>query len=180
MIYRNLSLPQKAGRRKGASQSFPPAMCFLLATLLGGCAGPEFLAAHPTTNHPIQVRTTAYTHTEAGGRSNAVGSRLRFGSDVSSAAADWSWLPVGTRFKVIETGRVYVIEDYGRALVGKKTVDLYMPNVPMMKAWGVKVVHIEIQEWGSKAMSRMLLESRKSGETARRMLSSLGKAEEGQ
>jgi 3D (Asp-Asp-Asp) domain-containing protein len=126
------------------------------------------------------VRTTAYTHTEAGGRNNALGSRLRFGSDVSSASADWSWLPVGTRFKVVETGRVYVIEDYGSALVGKKTVDLYMPNVPMMKSWGVKTVHIEIQEWGSKAMSRMLLESRRGGETARKMLSSLGKPEEGQ
>lgn len=80
---------------------------------------------------------------------------------------------MGTRFRLIETGRVYVIEDYGTALVGKKTIDLYMPNDPMMRAWGVKVVNIEILEWGSKPMSRMMLESRKHGATARRMLTAM-------
>ena len=121
----------------------------------------------------MQVRTTAYTHTEAGGSKNAVGSRLRFGSEVSSASADWSWLPVGTRFRVKETGRNYVVEDYGSALVGKRTVDLYMPNQPMMREWGVRTVNIEILEWGSPAMSRMLLERRKEGRSARRMLSAM-------
>ena len=89
------------------------------------------------------------------------------------AAADWSWLPMGTRFRLIETGRVYVIEDYGTALVGRKTIDLYMPNEPMMRAWGVKMVNIEVLEWGSKPMSRMLLETRRNGATARRMLAAM-------
>ncbi len=57
--------------------------------------------------------------------------------------------------------------------MGKKTIDLYMPNEPMMRAWGVKMVNIEILEWGSKPMSRMLLESRKNGATARRMLTAM-------
>ena len=119
------------------------------------------------------MRSTAYTHTEPGGANNAVGSRLRFGSDVSSASADWSWLPVGTRFRVEETGRTYVVEDYGSGLVGKRTVDLYMPNMAMMRAWGVRNVHIEILEWGSRPMSKMLLQRRKGGETVRKMLSAM-------
>lgn len=148
-------------------------MAWLFFLFLGGCAEVE---AVRQTNRPtrMQVRSTAYTHTEPGGVHNAVGSRLRFGSDVSSAAADWSWLPVGTRFRVEETGRSYVIEDYGSALVGKRTVDLYMPNASMMRLWGVRMVNIEILEWGSRPMSKMLLERRKGGETARKMLSAMG------
>ncbi|MEI6715020.1 MAG: 3D domain-containing protein [Verrucomicrobiota bacterium] len=121
----------------------------------------------------MSVRTTAYTHTEAGGSKNAIGSRLRFGSDVSSAATDWSWMPVGTRFKIIETGRVYVVEDYGSALVGRQTIDLYLPNPQMMRAWGVRQVNIEILEWGSTAMSRMLLQPRRGTSYVNRMLASM-------
>ena len=140
--------------------------------LLSGCA--EVPTAHPEKPAArIQVRTTAYTHTEAGGTHNAVGSRLRFGGEVSSAAADWSWLPVGTRFRVTETGRTYVVEDYGSGLIGKKTIDLYMPNMAMMRAWGVREVNIEIMEWGSRAMSKMLLSNRREGASVRKMLSAL-------
>lgn len=142
------------------------------ALLFTGCSQIES-GSKESRHSKMLVRTTAYTHTEAGGGKNALGSRLRFGSDVSSAAADWSWLPMGTRFRLVETGRVYVVEDYGTALVGKKTIDLYMPNEPMMRAWGVKTVNIEILEWGSKPMSRMLLESRKNGATARRMITAM-------
>jgi 3D (Asp-Asp-Asp) domain-containing protein len=144
-----------------------------LVLLLQSCATFENEDKGGKKHARMVVRTTAYTHTEAGGSKNAVGSRLRFGSDVSSAAADWSWLPMGTRFRLLETGRVYVIEDYGTALVGKKTIDLYMPNEPMMRAWGVKMANIEILEWGSRPMSRMLLETRKNGATARRMLTAM-------
>ena len=119
------------------------------------------------------VRTTAYTHTEPGGESSAVGTRLRFGSDVISAASDWSWLPVGTRFKLLPTGRTYVIEDYGSALVGKKTIDLYMPHPAMMHAWGVRSVEIEILEWGSFEVSRMLLARRSHNASVRAMLASM-------
>jgi len=151
----------------------PGRVAWLFLLFLGGCAEVEGVRQ---TNGPnrMQVRSTAYTHTEAGGVHNAVGSRLRFGSDVSSAAADWSWLPVGTRFRVEETGRSYVVEDYGSALVGKRTIDLYMPNASMMRLWGVRMVNIEILEWGSRPISKMLLERRKGGETARKMLSAMG------
>jgi hypothetical protein len=121
----------------------------------------------------MQVRTTAYTHTEAGGSRNAIGTRLRFGSETDSAAADWSWMPVGTRFRLVSTGRIYVIEDYGSALIGKKTIDLYMPNESMMRQWGVRTEDIEILEWGSWAISKMLLSRGTAGNTVKRMLVAL-------
>jgi len=127
----------------------------------------------------MTVRTTAYTHTERGGANNALGNRLRFHSDVSSAAADWSWLPLGTRFRIVENGRTYVIEDYGSALVGKQTIDLYMPNRKSMNAWGVRNVNIEILEWGSRAMSLKLLEPRQHNRHVRSMVYSLRKGKNG-
>lgn len=119
------------------------------------------------------VRTTAYTHTEAGGRRTAMDTMLRFGGPVCSAASDWSWMPLGTRFKMLETGRTYVIEDYGSALVGRQTVDLYMPTRRAMNKWGVRQVNIEILEWGSPAMSLKILEPRQRHGHVRRMVTAL-------
>jgi 3D (Asp-Asp-Asp) domain-containing protein len=148
-------------------------LIFSLCLGLGACAtqnGPREFKPPKT----MTVRTTAYNANEPGGARNALGSRLRFGSDVSSAATDWSWIPVGTRFRIKETGRVYVVEDYGSALVGRQTVDLYFPNDPMTRAWGVRQVQIEILEWGSVAMSKMLLQPRRgSSPHVNRMLASL-------
>ena len=139
-----------------------------------GCAE---IPSAATSSEPLkmQVRATAYTHTEAGGSRNALGTRLRFGSETDSAAADWSWMPVGTRFRLVSTGRTYVIEDYGTALIGKKTIDLYMPNESMMREWGVRTVDIELIEWGSRAISKMLLSRGYAGSTAKRMLVVLDK-----
>ncbi len=145
---------------------------------LAGCA-PQNMLRDASQPRQMSVRTTAYTHTEAGGAKNAIGTRLRFGSDVSSAATDWSWIPVGTRFRLKETGRIYVVEDYGSALVGKQTIDLYLPNEPMMRAWGVRQVNIEILEWGSIAMSRMLLQPRRGTSYVHRMLLSMDALERG-
>jgi len=123
----------------------------------------------------MTVRTTAYTHTEAGGVKNGVGGRLRFKSPVRSAAADWSWLPLGTRFCLCsdQEKQQYVIEDYGSALVGKQTIDMYMPSMRMVNQWGVRHVEIEILEWGSKAMSLKLLEGRQRRDHVRQMVAAL-------
>lgn len=129
-------------------------------------------SASPRTKH-LKVRTTAYTHTEPGGIKNGVGGRLRFKSSVRSAAADWSWLPLGTRFRMSSSPQEYVIEDYGSALVGRQTIDLYMPTRRMMNNWGVRHVDIEILEWGSKAMSLKLLEGRQRKQHVRTMVASL-------
>ena len=53
-----------------------------------------------------KVRTTAYTHTEAGGGRNAVGTKLS-GKNVMSAAADWSHWPLGTKFRIVDTDEIF-------------------------------------------------------------------------
>jgi 3D (Asp-Asp-Asp) domain-containing protein len=132
----------------------------LLALVVAGCSTPATTTGQRSTGKRLTVRTTAYTHTEPGGIKNAIGSRLKYGGGLYSAASDWSWLPLGTRFRMVENGRVYVIEDYGSALVGRKTIDLYMPNMREVNRWGVRHKEIEIIEWGSKAMSLKLLAPR--------------------
>jgi 3D (Asp-Asp-Asp) domain-containing protein len=145
---------------------FPWRMLLAICALscLVGCATnspAKPRTAGKTTGKTMRVRTTAYTHTEPGGSNNAVGSRLRFGGGgVFSAASDWSWMPLGTRFRMVENGRVYVIEDYGSALVGRQTIDLYVPTRGIMNNWGVRHVDIEILEWGSEAMSLKMLQPR--------------------
>src|ERR1044072_3394896 len=80
--------------------------------------GPQMRPAPITGARRIaNVRTTAYTHTERGGRHNAIGTRLA-GANVMSAAADWSRFPLGTRFQIVGTSDRYVIDDYGGALIG--------------------------------------------------------------
>ncbi len=168
------------GGRAPKFRQFLSGWILAFSGLLVGCAqlpDGERSVAQPSTPVRMQVRTTAYTHTEVGGSRNAIGSRLRFGSDTSSAAADWSWMPVGTRFRLVATGREYVVEDYGRGLIGKKTVDLYMPDVDSMRQWGVRTVDIEILEWGSKVVSKMLLARGARGSGVRRMLSALESGE---
>ena len=123
----------------------------------------------------MTVRTTAYTAAEPGGAHSACGELLHFGgtSNTYSAAADWSWMPLGTRFQMPATGRTYVVEDYGSALVGRKTIDLFMPSRSEMNSWGVRNVDIEILEWGSTAMSLRLLEPRQRNEHVRRMVAAM-------
>src|SRR4051812_29205767 len=95
-------------------RSFLP--IFAITAFLAGCAtSPAPVKAPPSgrtsgSKH-LTVRTTAYTHTEPGGRNNAIGTRLRFGGATYSAASDWSWMPLGTRFYMPCTDRTYVIED---------------------------------------------------------------------
>jgi 3D (Asp-Asp-Asp) domain-containing protein len=100
-----------------------------------------------------KVRTTAYTHTESGGAHNAVGAHLS-GCHVMSAASDWSRFPLGTRFRIADTNEEYIIDDYGTALVGTETIDLYKSSRLDMKRWGVRHVDIDILQWGSSTVGR--------------------------
>ncbi len=119
------------------------------------------------------VRTTAYTHNEGGsGAKNAIGQRLLSGP-VKSAASDWSRYPLGTKFRVVETGDQYVIDDYGGALVGTNSIDLYKPSHLAMRRWGVRHVDIEVIEWGSEEESLKVLRPRRSTRLARRMIADL-------
>src|SRR4030095_10429677 len=57
---------------------------------------------------------------------------------IGSAAADGSRWPAGTAFRLISTGQTYRIDDYGWALAGRNTIDLYMPNQREMNSWGAR------------------------------------------
>jgi 3D (Asp-Asp-Asp) domain-containing protein len=118
------------------------------------------------------VRTTAYTHTERGGRHNAIGKSLS-GNNVMSAAADWSRFPLGTRFQIVGTRDRYVIDDYGGALIGTNTIDLYKTTRKAMHAWGVRRIDIDILEWGSKQQSLKVLQPRRKNGLVRRMIAGI-------
>jgi len=103
---------------------------------------------------------------------NAIGGRLKSG-EVTSAAADWSRFPVGTKFRVKETGRVYVVDDYGSAMVGKDKVDLFKTNYRDVYRWGVRNVSLEIIEWGSFEKSLTILKPRSRSRHVKSMVQSL-------
>jgi len=116
-----------------------------------------------------EVRTTAYTCSRHSTAKNANDSQLQAG-DLNSAAADWSRFPLGTKFNICETHQTYVVDDYGPALVGTNTIDLYMPSVQEMHHWGVRKVTIDIIEPGSYDRSLALLKRRKHVPYIRRMV----------
>ena len=147
------------------------------ATLLASCATETAPASKRTSGRVQKVRTTAYTHSEGSGGRNAIGGRLA-GGNVKSAAADWSRFPLGTRFRVLSTGDEYIIDDYGGALIGTNTIDLYKTSRAAMNRWGVKHVEIEILRWGSVEQSLSVLRSRKGARIARRMIASLEKKQQ--
>jgi 3D (Asp-Asp-Asp) domain-containing protein len=118
------------------------------------------------------VRTTAYTHSEEGGRRNAIGSRLS-GSKVISAASDWSRFPLGTKFRIVDTNEVFQIDDYGSALIGTNTIDLYKISRLEMRRWGMRHVDIDILEWGSNERSLAVLAPRSRISHVRRMVVAL-------
>lgn len=152
-----------------------------LGCVLASCEAPQSVSNQGPQMRPASitgarrianVRTTAYTHTEPGGRRNAIGTRLS-GSAVMSAAADWSRFPLGTRFQIVGTSERYVIDDYGGALIGTNTIDLYKTSRAAMRRWGVRRVDIDIIEWGSKDQSLKVLEPRKRNRLIRRMINGL-------
>ena len=70
------------------------------------------------------------------------------GQIYGSAAADWARWPAGTIFRVLSTGQLYRVEDYGWALSGRNTIDLYMATPREMNGWGVRQESIQIVRWG--------------------------------
>src|SRR5436853_3841396 len=141
------------------------------ACLVVGCAT-QSKPSVSSARHVPNVRTTAYTHSEGSGSHNAVGTYLS-GRHVMSAASDWSRYPLGTRFRIASTNEEYIIDDYGWALVGTDTIDLYKPSRLEMRRWGVRHVDIDILQWGSEEQSIKVLTPRAKHTTPRRMLIAL-------
>lgn len=148
----------------------------LAATLLASCTSSGIFGSGGLTRSASRitsVRTTAYTHGESDhivyGAKTAVGTQLKYGS-VRSAAADWSVYPVGTIFQIEGLPYVYQVDDYGSALVGTNTIDLYKPDKATMKAWGVRNVNIKVLKWGSFSKSLSIMKPRTAYPHIRKMV----------
>jgi 3D (Asp-Asp-Asp) domain-containing protein len=142
-------------------------LAVLSMTSCAGSSGTRHAARIPG------VKTTAYTHTESDhivyGPRSAVGNHLKYGS-VRSAATDWSVYPVGTRFQIEGQPHVYEVDDYGSALVGTNTIDLYTPSKSMMNQWGARKVNIRVLRWGSFSRSLAIMEERTRSPHIRKMV----------
>ena len=107
------------------------------------------------------VRTTAYTCSESDhlkyGSSNAIGTQLKYNDRVRSAAADWSFYPLGTVFKI----------------KGLPYLDIYQPSRDMMDTWGRRNVEISVVQWGSLERSAAILSKRTSYDHCRQMYANI-------
>ena len=113
-----------------------------------------------------ETKTTKLVKTRHGTKKVVVTSKPQIGS----AAADWSRWPVGTVFRLISTGQVYRVDDYGWALAGRNTIDLYMPTRHAMNSWGAREENIQILQWGSTNESLRLLQAHQGYRHIRRMV----------
>ncbi|PYK09294.1 MAG: hypothetical protein DME65_12300 [Verrucomicrobia bacterium] len=89
---------------------------------------------------------------------------------VGSAAADWSRWPAGTAFRLVSTGQIYRVDDYGWALAGRNTIDLYMPNQHEMNSWGARQETIQILQWGDPQESLQFLRRHQDYRHIKRMV----------
>jgi len=135
------------------------------------------MPVYPFSERTRVVRTTAYTNSENDhliyGDKNATGTTLRYTNRVRSAAADWSFYPVGTTFRIKGLPYLYVVDDYGSALTGTGTIDIYKPTKDIMNLWGKRTVELTIVQWGSFPRSAELLKPRTSFSHCRQMLSNI-------
>ena len=162
------------------------AVTAVISSLLCSCStsSPELAKAKTYHNGQVdnatyyKVKTTAYSHVEADslkyGKANAAGGQLKYGM-VRSAASDWSVFPLGTVFKIEGEPYLYQVDDYGSALVGTKTIDLYKPDSDGIKQWGARNVRIKVLKWGSYANSMKVLSERTSYGHVRAMIGGIQK-----
>lgn len=111
-------------------------------------------------------RTTKIVKTKHGKKRVVVVTKPQIGS----AAADWSRWPAGTVFRLLSTGQVYKIDDYGWALAGRNTIDLYMPSRSAMNSWGAREEGIQILRWGNSNESLRLLQAHQGYRHIHRMV----------
>jgi 3D (Asp-Asp-Asp) domain-containing protein len=113
-----------------------------------------------------ETKTTKLVKTKHGTKRVVVTRKPQIGS----AAADWSRWPAGTVFRLISTGQVYRVDDYGWALAGRNTIDLYMPTRGAMNSWGAREENIQILQWGDAEESLRLLQAHQGYRHIRRMV----------
>src|ERR1700730_8276944 len=131
-----------------------------------------------TTLQPFSIdetRTTTRVTTTTRSAKGARGAKREIAVSkqppkIGSAAADWSRWPMGTTFRLLSTGQIYRVDDYGWALSGRNTIDLYMPNQRAMNSWGAREEPIQILQWGDPADSLRVLMPRQQYKHVRRMV----------
>jgi 3D (Asp-Asp-Asp) domain-containing protein len=111
-------------------------------------------------------RTTTTVRTRNGRSTSPSAGRLVYGS----AAADWSRWPAGTIFRLLSTGQIYRVEDYGWALSGRNTIDLYMANSRDMNSWGAREEAIQVVQWGDPQQSLQFLQRHQDYKHIKRMV----------
>jgi len=169
--------PAQAKPAQLASQGIPAPSADVLAAAAKQPRDKHSMPVYTFSQRQRVVRTTAYTCTEDDhliyGNKNATGTPLRYTNRVRSAAADWSFYPVGTTFRIKGLPYLYVIDDYGSALTGTGTVDLYKPSKEVMNLWGRRNVEITIVQWGSFARSAEILSQRTRHAHCAKMLANI-------
>ena len=65
---------------------------------------------------------------------------------------------------------MYRVEDYGWALSGRNTIDLYMASQRDMNSWGARQEPIQILHWGDPQESLHILQSHQDYKHIRRMV----------
>jgi 3D (Asp-Asp-Asp) domain-containing protein len=162
---------------KNESFALPPASSNAVAAASGKPRDKHSMPVYAFSDRSRIVRTTAYTCTESDhliyGNKNATGTALRYNDRVRSAAADWSFYPVGTTFRIKGLPYLYVVDDYGSALLGTGTIDLYKPTKETMNLWGRRTVELTVVQWGSFTRSTELLSQRTSFDHCRKMLANI-------
>lgn len=159
------------------SFSIAPASSVTVAAAAGKPRDKHSMPVYAFADRTRIVRTTAYTCSEDDhliyGNKNATGTTLRYNDRVRSAAADWSFYPVGTTFRIKGLPYLYVVDDYGSALLGTGTVDIYKPSKEIMNLWGTRTVEMTVVQWGSMTRSAELLSKRTSYDHCKKMLANI-------
>lgn len=162
---------------KRESFALPPASSTAVAAAAGKPRDKHSMPVYSFGDRNRIVRTTAYTCSESDhliyGNKNATGTVLRYNDRVRSAAADWSFYPVGTTFRIKGLPYLYVVDDYGSALLGTGTVDIYTPTKDIMNLWATRTVEMTVVQWGSFTRSAQLLSQRTNYDHCRKMLANI-------
>ena len=117
---------------------------------------------------PRKQKVTKWVKTKRGRKKIVVTEYVR--PTIGSAASDWSRWPAGTIFRVLSTGQIYKVDDYGWALAGRNTIDLYFSSRGGMNSWGVRQEPIQILRWGDPQQSLQVLQNRQGYKHIRRMV----------
>ena len=117
---------------------------------------------------PRKQKVTKWVKTKHGKKKVVVTEYVR--PAIGSAAADWSRWPAGTIFRILSTGQIYKIDDYGWALSGRNTIDLYFASRSDMNNWGARSEPIQILRWGDPQQSLQVLQNRQGYKHIRRMV----------